>query len=623
MAVPLVRTNAAYWSLAKEMLRFKGWLIAALSFALISAAGLGAGLVGIVVVLDQILPSRADDEARRSFRDQAAERLAELPAFLQPPPSWLQLIPQEPYHAVIFMVSLLGVLTVLGAAANFLHMYFALTVVTKTVARVRERTYQAVLLGRLDATRLRSPSETVSRIVQDANFLSRGFSALVSRAVAQLSKGLAALVAAVLIEWRLALVCILVGPILAVIVRKLGKRIRRASRGAMRGRADLLDVATQALQGFRVVKVYSGETRELGRFRKHNDEVVAQELRARRARAVSTPIVEVLALLVVGVLAVIAAKAILDGQLAPQEFLGALGSLAFAGNALKPLTGVVQQIQISDAAAQRIRQVIDEAAEPSGPELRTLPRHADSIRFDNVTLRYPGQDEPALADVSFDIPYGSTTAIVGPNGSGKTTLLSLVPALFQPDEGRVLIDGVDLRDADPQSIRTQIGVVTQDVVLFSGSVFENVRYGKPGATRDDVIDALRRAHALDFVEAMPGGLDADIGERGSRLSGGQRQRLSIARAILRDPAILIMDEATSMIDAESEAKITAALAEFGARRTVLVVAHRLSTVANADRIVVLDAGRVIDIGTHAELLERNELFRSLANHQLAPAVPRQ
>jgi len=602
------------------MLRFRRSLAAALLFAVISAVGLGAGLVGIVVVLDQLLPSRAEvasGVAPPTFREQAAARAAELPAWLQPPQAWIDALPTEPYHAVVLMVSVLGVVTVLGAAANFFHMYFSYTVVTRTVADVRHMAYEAVLFGKLNAERLKSPSETVSRIVQDANYLSRGFNSLVSRAVAQITKGVAALVAAIVIDWRLALVCITVGPLLAVIIRKLGKRIRRASRGAMRGRADLLNVATQALQGFRVVKVYSGERRELERFHRHNESVVRQELRARLARALAAPLVEVLALVVVGVLAVVAAKAILDGKLEAEAFLGALGALAFAGNALKPLANVVQDIQIADAAAQRIRQIIDEDAETPHGAGRPLDRHSQSITFDRVCLTYPGKDEPAVADVSLDIPFGSTVAVVGPNGSGKSTLLSLVPALFAPDSGRVLLDGVDLAEADLRSLRDQIGVVTQDVVLFDGSVLDNMLYAKPDATRKEVFDALRRANALDFVEALPDGLDTHIGERGGSLSGGQRQRLSIARAILRDPAVLIMDEATSMIDADSEAKITAAVADLSADRTVLIVAHRLATVVNADSIVVMDAGRVIDQGPHADLLERCELYRSLASHQLA------
>lgn len=610
------KPNEAFWRLAGRMLAHKRSLFAALCFAVISAAGLGVGLVGIVVVLNQIVPTK-DGASAPDFSDQIAAKAAQLPAWARPPASWLEALPDDPYHAVILMIVGLGFLTVVGAVTNFLHLYCSLTVVTTTIADVRREAFAAVLSGPLGAVSIDKPSETVSRIVQDANVLSRGFQAVTSRAIAQITKGVASLAAAVIIEWRLTLVTVLVAPVLAVIIKKLGTRIRRASRAAMKGRAELLGTATQALQGFRVVKIYSGEPRELERFEEHNRVVVKQELRARTARALSAPISELIALLVIGVLAVIAAKAILDGALGAASFVGALGALAYAGNSLKPLTNVVQDIQTADAAAQRVLEVIDASPEDVPPGRPALSRHARSIVFENLRFTYPGKSEPALDGVSFDISFGQTVAFVGPNGSGKTTLLSLIPALFEPESGRVLIDGVDIAEYDLRSLRHQIGVVTQEVVLFRGSVQDNIAYAKPDATEQEVLDALERAHAMGFVEALPQGLGTDVGDRGLNLSGGQRQRLSIARAVLRDPAILIMDEATSMIDTESEVTITRALEAFGAGRTVLVVAHRLATVVNADTIVVLDRGRVVDKGTHDELLGRCELYRALAGGQLA------
>jgi subfamily B ATP-binding cassette protein MsbA len=610
------KPNQSFWRLATRLLAHRAMLAAALFFAVVSAAGLGFGLVGIVVVLNQIVPPE-QGEVRVPFPEQVAQRAAELPAWAQPPASWIDALPSDPYHAVVLMVLVLGLLTVIGAVTNFLHLYCAITVVTTTIADIRREAYKAVLAGPLGGVRLGDPSETVSRIVQDANVLSRGFQALTSRAMAQITKGVASLAAALIIEWRLTLAIIIVGPLLGVIIRKLGKRIRRASRAAMKGRASLLGVATEALQGFRVVKVYSGEERELDRFEEHNRTVVKQELRARTAKALSTPISELIALGVIGILAVVAAKAILDGELDATSFLGALGALAYAGNSLKPLTNVVQDVQIADAAAQRIVRVIDAEPERATAGQRALPAHRRSLAFDDVRFTYPAKDEPALEGVTLEIPFGTTAAFVGPNGSGKTTLLSLVPALFTPDSGRVLLDGEDIFESDLASLRAQIGVVTQEVVLFRGSVYENIAYARPGATKADVEEALKRAHAWDFVEKLPGGLDADVGDRGLNLSGGQRQRLSIARAILRDPAILIMDEATSMIDAESEANIGEALAGFGRGRTVLIVAHRLATVVSADMIVVLDRGKIVDAGTHDELLARCDLYRSLAGGQLA------
>jgi subfamily B ATP-binding cassette protein MsbA len=320
----------------------------------------------------------------------------------------------------------------------------------------------------------------------------------------------------------------------------------------------------------------------------------------------------------------------------------ALASLGIAGASLRPLTGIVNDIQQSSAAARRdLGSALAEPPEPGHSTVRTddrgrrsrvkeplprLARHEREIRFDGVTFTYPGAEHPSLHAVELTVPHGQTVAIVGPNGSGKTTLMALIPRLFDPDEaldnprggGRVLIDGHDIRMVSLRSLRRQIAVVTQETVLFRGTIAENIAYGMRGATREQIEAAARGARAEEFIAAK-GGFDAEVGERGLTLSGGQRQRLAIARAILRDPAILLLDEATSMIDAESEARINDALAEFSAGRTTLIVAHRLSTVMNADRIVVLDEGRLVDHGTHAELLQRCSVYKGIAEHQLVGA----
>ena len=248
--------------------------------------------------------------------------------------------------------------------------------------------------------------------------------------------------------------------------------------------------------------------------------------------------------------------------------------------------------------------------------LERLPRHARSIEFRDVSYTYEGSPRPAVASVSLVVAHGSRVACVGPNGCGKTTLLSLVPRLLEAGSGSVLIDGVPISRVSVRSLRRQIGVVTQDAVLFAGSIGENIAYGTP-ATRAEVESAAQKARAHDFIMAMNNGYDSILAEGGVGLSGGQRQRLAIARAILRDPAILILDEATSMIDADSEAQISAALAEFSKGRTCLIVAHRLSTVVSCDQIVVMDQGRIVGVGTHAELNATCPTYQQLARHQFA------
>lgn len=628
-----------FWHFARGMLRHRRMLILAGVFAALSAGGLGAGLAGVLPILKNIL---GEPEERRGLPELANELNSRIWGII--PDDWIAGLPEGPFNAVLGVILALGVLTIFGAAANFLHAYLSLTVVSRTIADIRRDAFRRAVHLPLRSVLAAGPTDTVSRIVFDTSTLASGFAAVLSKAVAQVTKGAAALAVAFVVEPRLAVVAIGVGAVLGVVIRKLGKRIRRASKAALGQQAKLYQTASEALGGLRVVKAYAAERSETGRFHRINKEVVKQELRARRARALASPLVETLALFVMGGLSLVAIKAILDGALDPSEFFVVLGSLAIAAGSLKPLTGVLTDIQSSRGAADRLAELLEAPLEPGhGHKLPKLPRHSKSIGFEKVTFSYPGATDAALRDISLEIPFGQVVAFVGPNGCGKTTLLSLVPRLFDPDAGeegrptgRVLIDGRDVREYAVRSLRRQIGVVTQDTVLFQGTIRTNIAYAADGTvTEEQIKEAARRARAEEFILAKPGGYDEPIGEGGSGLSGGQRQRLAIARAILRDPAILILDEATSMIDSDSEAKIAEAIAEFvsGGRaekngtvgptragRTCLIVAHRLSTVVNADRIVVMDGGRIADQGRHDELLKRCELYRQLARNQLSMGV---
>jgi subfamily B ATP-binding cassette protein MsbA len=509
---------------------------------------------------------------------------------------------------------------VLGATANFLHQSLSLTVSTLTVADIRTEAFRRLVRLPLLTVTSGNGVDMVSRIVNDSSQVGRGLQALTNKAVAESTKGVFALGAAFVISWRLSLVTVLVAPVLVIIIRKLGKRIRRASRGAMRTQSRLLGVASEVIHGFRVVKVHATEDVEAERFAAHNADNVREQLRVRTARALSSPLVEVIAILVLGGLSLVAAKAIIDGELEFASFIGALAALAMAGQALKPLTSVIQDLHTAAGASDRLAGLTAMPVEDAGAHKPALPRHRTSIRFDGITFAYPGAEAPALKSITIEARFGERIAFVGGNGSGKTTLLSLVPRLFDPDEGSVRIDDTDIRSVSLASVRAQIGVVPQETVLFRGTIAENIAYGCAAASRADIEAAATVARADGFIRALPQAYDAPVGDQGLTLSGGQRQRLAIARALVRNPAILIMDEATSMIDAESERAIAEALEALGRDRTVLIVAHRLSTVMRADRIAVLDSGRLVDVGTHTELLDRCPAYRAIASHQLHPAA---
>lgn len=608
----------SFWHFAKQMGRYKGLLVLGFVFAAVSAGGLGAGLVAVQPVLETVLvpehpglPQIVGDLNRHPL---VGGRI---------PQSFIDRLPEGAFTAVVWLMAGLGVLTVIGAAGNFLHQFFALTVVQRTVALIRRQAYGRVLHLPLKTVVSEGPTDAISRVVNDTEALSQGFIAMLSKAVAQVTKGVAALIAAFVIHWQLALAALIVMPLLATVIRKLGKRIRKASNRALSARAGLFRAATESLQGLRVVKVHTTERYESGRFGRVNKELLRQQLKVRTARAIASPLVELITVFVLGILIIISAKLILDGQLSKSVFFSTLAALGIAGASIKPLTGLLNDIQASGAAADRLRKLLDNEPEP-GHETR-LPRlapHSRSLSFDGVRVVYPGQTTPAVDGVSLEIRHGETVAFVGPNGCGKTTLLSLVPRLFDPDEGRVLVDGTDITRVRVRSLRRQIGVVTQEVILFKGTVRENIAYGNPDATEESIVAAAKKARAHDFVSAMPQGYDTAVGEQGLTLSGGQRQRIAIARALLRDPRILILDEATSMVDADSESHIGEVLRDFCDGRTTLVVAHRLRTVLSADRIVVMDAGKVVDTGTHEQLLERCQLYRQLAAGHLAGAETR-
>ena len=609
-----------FWHYAKRMLRRRRLAAGTVVFSIVSAGGLATGLVASGEVLRLILATDPTSSLRSVVEAQVAKGgwIATVV-----PASLVEVLPTDRLAGVALILAGLCVLTVFGAVANFLHQYCSLTLSMVTIAELRLEAFRHALRLPLGTVLRRGPTEIVSRITRDCAELERGFSALTSKALAQVTKGAAAFAAAVWFDWRLTIAAVVVAPVIVSVLRKFGKRIRRSSRNTLIAYEDLLRAANESMQGLRGIKTATAERAARRRFGRANRRVVREDRRARVARAISAPLVEMLAIFLIAGLALLAAREILAGRMQFERFILTLGALAVAGGSFRPLTGLLNDIQAASAPAERLHEILATPAEGMRErDLPSLPRHARTIAFDAVRFRYEGAERDAVRGVSLTIRHGEFVAIVGPNGCGKTTLASLLTRLFDPTEGAVRIDGTDLQGVSLVSLRRQVGVVPQEPLLVRGTIRENILLGldagsaETNATAASMDRALQLAHAAQFVAALPKGLDNELGEGGSGLSGGQRQRLAIARALMRDPAVLILDEATSQIDAESEAQISAAIDEFRRGRTLIAIAHRLSTVRSADRIVVMDQGVILDAGSHGELLSRCELYQRLVATQL-------
>jgi subfamily B ATP-binding cassette protein MsbA len=419
------------------------------------------------------------------------------------------------------------------------------------------------------------------------------------------------------LNWRLTLVLFLVTPAIAFVIRVFGRRLRAMSRASQIGMAHMTQSLQEAIDGHKVVKIYGGEPQEVARFGRINDDLRRYGMRQAMAAAASVPIVQIAASIAVAIVVYIALQQSAAAQTTVGGFVSFITAMLMLLSPLKHLADINAPLQRGLAAAESVFTLLDEAPEADRGR-RTLARARGEIAFEKLHFRYAGAEREALAGVDLTIAPGQTVALVGPSGGGKTTLANLLPRFHRPTAGRILLDGIDLEDLTLASLRANVALVSQDVVLFDDTVAANIAYGAlRGVDRAEIEAAARAAHAHDFILAMPQGYDTPIGENGIRLSGGQRQRLAIARAILKDAPVLILDEATSALDSESERQVQAALEALMQGRTTLVIAHRLSTVENADRIVVLSHGQIAESGSHAELLALNGAYAQLYRLQFA------
>jgi ABC-type multidrug transport system fused ATPase/permease subunit len=417
-------------------------------------------------------------------------------------------------------------------------------------------------------------------------------------------------------EWRLALVVLAVTPFIVGIAYRYSHVAHPTLRDVQQKLADVATVSEENIVGVHVVKAFAQEPAEEEKFRGRNEALFAQTIRANRQRATYVPLLSFVPLLAQAAVLLVGARMVAHGTLTVGSFVSFNLYLALLVMPLRSLGMWIGQAQRATASGERIFQVLDEPEEIADkPAAGELPPGDGEIRFENVSFSYL-QGRPVLEDVDLALDAGTTLALIGHTGSGKTTLASLVPRFYDVDTGRVLVDGVDVRDVTLASLRREIGVIPQDPFLFSTTVRENISFGRAEMTDAEIERVARLAQAHEFVERLPQGYDTVIGERGITLSGGQRQRIAIARALAVDPRILILDDATASVDATTEAQIRAGLREVMSGRTTLIVAHRLSTIALADEIVVVDEGRIAARGTHDELFEKSFVYREIYDHGL-------
>ena len=417
------------------------------------------------------------------------------------------------------------------------------------------------------------------------------------------------------LDWRFSLIVFLLLPVLVVAVRLIAKRLRRLSRQLQQSMAEVTHVVGEASRGHKIIKIFRGRFAEQERFMRHANWVRRYQFKAKVADGASLPLVEAIAALMIALLIYVGTGQLGQEPMSVGSFVSFLAALGLLFPPVKRLVGVNQPLQRGLAGAESVFGMIDEM-----PEQDDGTRSLDDVRgelvFENVSFRYPAAKENALDGVTFTIAAGSTVALVGPSGSGKTTIASLVPRFYEVGDGRILLDGVDIRELTLNNLRSHISYVGQESVLFNDSVAANIAYGSNGeVTRESIEDAARAAYAMDFINELPDGFETVVGEDGVMLSGGQRQRVAIARALLKDAPVLILDEATSALDTESERYVQSALQNLTHNRTTLVIAHRLSTIVHADEILVVDRGRVIERGTHDALVERGGPYSQLYRNQ--------
>ncbi len=516
--------------------------------------------------------------------------------------------------------SALGLIVVVGIAKGVLYYSSRITVAViarRAIVHLRRQLFEHLQFLPLRFFEDRRTGSLISNVLADTVLVRNIMVNDIGNIIVAPVSILGALVLMFLINWPLTLVTLILLPIMAAGIYLAGKKIKQATAEAQERLGGVGSVLEETLGGIRVIRLFGMEQPQADKFEVENTSNAEANLQAEKVRALMVPLIELISIVGFGLAILVGAREVLMGRLQLEQLVNLLVFVQLIGTNSTALFRLNSTLQQGSAAADRLFSVLDtERDEQDEPGAEDADRLEGEITFDDVSFTYDGA-ESVLKHVSFTIRPGESVALVGPSGAGKTTVANLIPRLYEPQAGRILIDGVDIRRYTLASLRRQIALVPQETLLFSGTIRDNILFGNPEAEAEQIQKAAEAAYADEFIARLPDGYDTVVGERGVKLSGGQRQRIAIARALLRDPRILILDEATSSLDSESEALVQAALKNLLQNRTALVIAHRLSTVRDADRIIVLSGGRIVEEGTHSELLSAGGAYSKLYRTQLA------